>query len=112
MPGELTLNEYQKLAYKTAIYPQQQGLAYCALGLNGEAGEVAEQIKKAIRDDGGRMTSARLEALDKEIGDVLWYLSELATQVNLSLGGIARRNLEKLRSRKARGVLTGSGDDR
>jgi NTP pyrophosphatase (non-canonical NTP hydrolase) len=87
-------------------------LAYPALGLAGEAGEVAEQIKKSIRDDGGEVTEERLAAIAKELGDVMWYVAQLATELGLELDEIAGLNLEKLRSRQLRGVLAGSGDDR
>lgn len=87
-------------------------MAYPALGLAGEAGEVAEQIKKSIRDDGGEVTEERLAAIAKELGDVMWYVAQLATELGLELDEIAGLNLEKLRSRQLRGVLAGSGDDR
>ncbi len=108
----MELSEYQLLSRRTATYPREAGLSYPALGLNGEAGEVAEQIKKSIRDDGGELTVERREALSKELGDVLWYLAQLATELDLDLDEVARENLEKLRSRQLRGVLSGSGDDR
>jgi NTP pyrophosphatase (non-canonical NTP hydrolase) len=87
-------------------------LAYPALGLAGEAGEVAEHAKKAIRDDAGVVTEERRRAMAKELGDVLWYVSQLASELGLELDEIARANLEKLVSRQRRGVLSGSGDER
>ena len=87
-------------------------MTYPALGLCGEAGEVAEKVKKTIRDDGGVLSDQRREALARELGDVLWYLSQLATEADLDLETIAEDNLEKLLSRQERGVLRGSGDDR
>jgi NTP pyrophosphatase (non-canonical NTP hydrolase) len=87
-------------------------LAYPALGLAGEAGEVAEHAKKAIRDDAGVVTEERRRAMAKELGDVLWYVSQLASELGLELDEIARANLEKLLSRQHRGVLSGSGDER
>jgi NTP pyrophosphatase (non-canonical NTP hydrolase) len=87
-------------------------LAYPALGLAGEAGEVAEHAKKAIRDDAGVVTEERRQAMAKELGDVLWYVSQLASELGLELDEIARANLEKLLSRQRRGVLSGSGDER
>jgi NTP pyrophosphatase (non-canonical NTP hydrolase) len=87
-------------------------LAYPALGLAGEAGEVAEHAKKAIRDDAGVVTEERRRAMAKELGDVLWYVSQLASELGLELDEIARANLEKLLSRQRRGVLSGSGDER
>lgn len=87
-------------------------MAYPALGLAGEAGEVAEHAKKAIRDDAGVVTEERRRAMAKELGDVLWYVSQLASELGLELEEIARANLEKLLSRQRRGVLSGSGDER
>ncbi len=87
-------------------------MAYPALGLAGEAGEVAEHAKKAIRDDAGVVSEERREAMAKELGDVLWYVSQLASELGLELDEIARANLEKLLSRQRRGVLSGSGDER
>jgi NTP pyrophosphatase (non-canonical NTP hydrolase) len=87
-------------------------LAYPALGLAGEAGEVAEHAKKAIRDDAGVVTEERRLAMAKELGDVLWYVSQLASELGLELDQIAHANLEKLLSRQRRGVLSGSGDER
>ena len=87
-------------------------MTYPALGLCGEAGEVAEKVKKTLRDDGGVLTDERREALSRELGDVLWYLSQLATEAGLDLEEIAAENLDKLLSRRERGMLRGSGDDR
>jgi NTP pyrophosphatase (non-canonical NTP hydrolase) len=106
------LSEYQRQSRRTAEYPREAWLAYPALGLAGEAGEVAEHAKKAIRDDGGTVSEERRTAMSKELGDVLWYVAQLATELELSLEEIAAQNLEKLLSRKQRGVLSGSGDDR
>lgn len=108
----MELSEYQRLSRRTAEYPRQAWLAYPALGLAGEAGEVAEHAKKAIRDDGGAVSDQRREAMAKELGDVLWYLAQIATELDLDLDQIAQGNLEKLLSRQQRGVLSGSGDDR
>jgi NTP pyrophosphatase (non-canonical NTP hydrolase) len=106
------LSEYQALSRSTAEYPREAALAYPALGLAGEAGEVADHFKKVIRDDGGEVSEERREKLAGELGDVLWYVAQLATELDLDLDGIAQGNLEKLRSRQRRGVLAGSGDDR
>jgi NTP pyrophosphatase (non-canonical NTP hydrolase) len=106
------LSEYQRLSRRTAEYPREAWLAYPALGLAGEAGEVAEHAKKAIRDDDGEIEDARREAMGKELGDVLWYVAQLASELGLDLDEIATGNLEKLLSRQRRGVLSGSGDDR
>jgi NTP pyrophosphatase (non-canonical NTP hydrolase) len=106
------LADYQRLSRATAEYPREAWLAYPALGLAGEAGEVAEHAKKAIRDDRGEVSAERRVAMAKELGDVLWYVAQLASELELELEEIARGNLEKLLSRQRRGVLSGSGDDR
>jgi NTP pyrophosphatase (non-canonical NTP hydrolase) len=108
----LELSEYQRLSRRTAEYPREAWLAYPALGLAGEAGEVAEHAKKAIRDDGGSVTTERRGAMAKELGDVLWYVAQLASELGLELEQIAQGNLEKLLSRQRRGMLAGSGDER
>jgi NTP pyrophosphatase (non-canonical NTP hydrolase) len=105
-------SDYQQQSRRTAEYPREAWLAYPALGLAGEAGEVAEHAKKAIRDDGGTVTEERRAAMAKELGDVLWYVSQLASELGLELDAIAHGNLEKLLSRQRRGVLSGSGDER
>jgi len=106
------LSDYQRLSRRTAEYPREAWLSYPALGLAGEAGEVAEHAKKAIRDDGGEVTSERREAMAKELGDVLWYVAQIASELELELDDIAQANLDKLLSRQQRGVLSGSGDER
>lgn len=117
----MELNEYLKGAISTAIFPLRipdgadrefAGLLYCACKLNGEAGEVAEHIGKALRDDKGHITSERKLKLISELGDVLWYLAALADLLGVEFDYVARMNLEKLESRKQRGVLGGSGSDR
>jgi NTP pyrophosphatase (non-canonical NTP hydrolase) len=104
--------DYQRFSRRTAEYPREAWLSYPALGLAGEAGEVAEHAKKAIRDDHGEITEERRAQLARELGDVLWYVSQLASELGLDLDVIARENLEKLFSRQSRGVLSGSGDYR
>jgi len=108
----MELSEYQRLSRRTAEYPREAWLAYPALGLAGEAGEVADHAKKAIRDDGGTVSEQRRDAMRKELGDVLWYVAQLATELDLDLGEVAEANLAKLLSRQQRGVLSGSGDER
>ncbi len=109
----MELSEYQSLSRRTATYPRAgEDMTYPARGLCGEAGEVAEKVKKTLRDDGGLLSEERREALSRELGDVLWYLSQLATEADLDLETIAEENLDKLLSRQERGVLRGSGDDR
>jgi NTP pyrophosphatase (non-canonical NTP hydrolase) len=107
------LHEYQRHSRATAVYPQAgDNLTYPALGLCGEAGEVAEKVKKLLRDDGGVMSDERRAALAGELGDVLWYVAQVATEADLDLEQIAQANLDKLLSRQQRGVLSGSGDQR
>ena len=108
----MELDEYQKLSRRTAEYPRAARLAYPALGLAGEAGEVAEHAKKVIRDDAGTVSPERRAAMAKELGDVLWYVAQLASELELDLDEIAQANLQKLLSRQRRGVLSGSGDER
>ena len=109
----MDFSEYQSLSRRTAAYPRAgEDMTYPALGLCGEAGEVAEKVKKTLRDDGGVLTDERREGLSRELGDVLWYLSQLATEAGLDLEEIAAENLDKLFSRQERGMLRGSGDDR
>jgi len=110
---KLDFNLYQKQARKTAIYPNLgNNFVYPTLGLTGEAGEVAEKIKKVLRDKNGLIDKNTRQELKKELGDVLWYLANLATEIGLSLEEIARTNLKKLASRKKRGKIHGSGDNR
>ena len=111
----MTFEEYQKKSRETALYwDAGQNLIYPTLGLAGEAGEVAEKIKKLYRNNGGvlDLTDEKKSELKKELGDVLWYVSQIATELNFELKAIAAHNLEKLRSRMERGTLGGSGDNR
>ncbi|HUA11672.1 MAG TPA: nucleoside triphosphate pyrophosphohydrolase family protein [Solirubrobacteraceae bacterium] len=108
----MELSDYQRLSRETAAYPREAWLAYPALGLAGEAGEVANDVKKVIRDDDGVVSGERRSQLAGELGDVLWYVAQLATELELDLEDVAGANLEKLRSRARRGVIAGSGDDR
>jgi NTP pyrophosphatase (non-canonical NTP hydrolase) len=109
----MDLNQYQTSALKTAIYPHQGfDFTYPALGLVGEAGEVADKLKKVIRDNNGVLTDEVRDAVAKEIGDVLWYVAVLASEMNYALDRIAQGTLDKLASRQQRGVISGSGDNR
>ncbi len=111
----LTLNAYQYLAQRTAVYPgkgEVGGLAYAALGLAGESGEVAEKVKKLLRDAAGVLDDARRQAIKKELGDVLWYVAAVAAECMLTLDAVARANVDKLADRKERGTLKGEGDNR
>lgn len=109
----MDLNAYQQGARRTARYPQVgSNPIYPTLGLCGEAGEVADKIKKVLRDDDGRFSPETLAALRLELGDVLWYVAQLASELGFSLAEIGEANLAKLASRAARDVIGGSGDDR
>lgn len=112
---QLRLNDYQDSATKTAIYPGSgsvAGLTYTALGLAGEAGEVANKVKKIIRDNGGVLDTAHREKVLKELGGVLWYAAQVAKELGFSLNYVAQRNLDELASRQERGTLQGDGDNR
>lgn len=113
----MQLNEYQEKAGATAKYPGAGNeFVYPALGLVGEAGEVADKFKKLIRDHGiahpSDIPEEAKEELAKELGDVLWYVSRLSSELGYELEDVAQRNIDKLYSRKERGTLSGSGDNR
>jgi NTP pyrophosphatase (non-canonical NTP hydrolase) len=107
---KMDINEYQQKALKTAIFPKEYAIIYPALGLAGEAGEVADKVKKIVRD---RNTSDQMKRdIAAEIGDCLWYCAVLANDLGFDLAQIADSNLSKLADRQQRGVLHGSGDKR
>lgn len=109
----LTFDEYQEKAWLTAIYPNiGENIYYPTLGLVGEAGEIANKIKKIMRDNGGILTIEKRNELIAEMGDVLWYLAALATELKTSLNTIAYQNLDKLFSRLENGTIKGEGDSR
>lgn len=113
----MTFNEYQNFAETTALYPDAGrstigGLAYCALGLAGESGEIADKVKKVIRDKGGIISDESRLEIAKECSDVAWYLARTASELGYTFQEIAQMNIDKLSSRKARGVIMGSGDNR
>ncbi|HEX5797651.1 MAG TPA: nucleoside triphosphate pyrophosphohydrolase family protein [Candidatus Saccharimonadales bacterium] len=110
----LDFDEYQKRALTTASTTNDEfkDIMHWILGVTGEAGEIAEKTKKIIRDKKGVISDADKAELSKEIGDVLWYLAVLAHHLDLSFEDIAKDNLEKLQSRKHRGMIGGSGDNR
>ena len=112
-PRRYTFDEYQDEARKTASYPNiGHNIIYPVLGLTGEAGEVSDKVKKLFRDHNGELSDAYKEALAKELGDCLWYLSALSDEIGYSLQSIAEMNNAKLRDRQRRGKLGGDGDDR
>ena len=103
---------YQKVAKTTAIYPREQAIIYPTLGLTGEAGEVANKVKKIIRDGTDKNNEDMVQAISSEIGDCLWYIAVLADDIGFKLSDIANINLEKLANRKKNGTIQGSGDNR
>ena len=109
----ITATEYQQKASETAIFPKQKALEYITLGLTGEAGEIANKVKKLIRDGADKETLEQKKIeIGYELGDVLWYCAMLAREVDINLGHMMEKNIEKLHSRKERGTLGGSGDNR
>lgn len=108
----MTLNEYQEGARRTAIYPKERAIIYPTLGLTGEAGEVADKVKKVIRDNNDNFTDEKKHQIALELGDVLWYAASLANDLGYSLEEIAQMNLDKLASRQQRDKIHGSGDER
>ncbi len=109
----MDFKEYQEKSRRTAFYPNvNNNFIYPTLGLAGESGEVAEKIKKVIRDKNGIIDAETKEEIKKELGDVLWYVSQIASELDLSLDGVAELNIEKLYSRLERGKISGSGDNR
>jgi NTP pyrophosphatase (non-canonical NTP hydrolase) len=109
----MDLNAYQQGARATARYPQVgQNPIYPTLGLCGEAGEVADKVKKVLRDQDGVFSDDTRQALMLELGDVLWYVAQLSSELGFELNAVAEANLSKLASRAARNVIGGSGDHR
>ena len=107
----MNFNEYQEMAKTTAIYDKKHQILYPALGLAGEAGEVANKVKKLIRDGYEKNKDYRKEVA-AEIGDVLWYCAVLADDIGCDLETIVNNNIVKLRDRMQRGVIGGNGDNR
>ena len=108
----MNFEDYQHQSRFFVIYKESDKIFYPTLGLTSEAGEVAGKVKKMVRDDQGELTEERRSAIVSEIGDCLWYLAQLCTDLNVNLGHVAEENLEKLNSRLARNVVQGSGDNR
>jgi NTP pyrophosphatase (non-canonical NTP hydrolase) len=110
----MTFDDYQAQALSTVISNDDsfKDTLHWVLGICGEAGEVAEKVKKIIRDQEGKINQADKRELSKELGDVLWYLAVLAHEIGFSFDEVAANNLKKLKDRKLRGVLGGSGDNR
>ncbi|MFA5130917.1 MAG: nucleoside triphosphate pyrophosphohydrolase family protein [Patescibacteria group bacterium] len=109
----MTFREYQLKAKETAHFPDPEiAFIYTALGLMGEAGEVSEKIKKIWRDKNKQVNASDKEEIKKEIGDVLWYLSQLAEELGIDFDDVAATNLAKTHSRLERNLISGSGDNR
>ena len=111
--SSITASMYQEKACETAIFPKKQAMEYLTLGLTGESGEIANKVKKFIRDGAVKdeYLAKRIE-IGYEIGDVLWYCAVLAEELEMNLGHIMEKNLEKLADRHKRGKISGSGDNR
>ena len=111
----MDFDEYQTLANRTGNFDGKQAeftLMYLGLGLTSEAGEVADKIKKMIRNENGVMSDDRRATIASEVGDVLWYLSQLARQLDVPFSKIAEENIEKLADRARRNVIASDGDNR
>lgn len=117
----MDFKKYQTIIAETAVYPKEIALAYCAMGLTGEAGEVADKIKKLYRDDKLNSLDATSElllidehrlAIAKELGDVLWYITAMANEIDMDLEQVAQMNYDKLLKRRRTNTLHGNGDDR
>jgi len=108
----MNVNEYQSWTETTAIYPKEFELSYLALGLVGEAGEIANHIKKVLRDYNGKVTDEMKKTLINELGDIEWYIARLCEFLGTTIEDVMQINFEKLESRKKRNVLKGSGDNR
>lgn len=109
----MEMNEYQRLAHTTAVYPTLGAqFVYPVLGLAGEAGEISEKTKKIFRDSGGVVTPEIQLAIKHELGDVLWYVAEICSSFRLSLDDVATANIIKLKDREKRGKIQGDGDNR
>lgn len=109
----MRFDEYEREVVRYAKYPSKgRNMVFTTLGLAGEAGEVADKVKKVIRDHKGRLTSEAREAIRLELGDVLWYLCMCCHELGVTLTDVADANLSKTRSRRNRGTTVGSGDYR
>jgi len=109
----MNFEEYQQLSRRTAVYPDLgNNIVYPTLGLASEAGEVAGKVKKIYRDYNGVVDEHRKKEIAKELGDVLWYIAQTATEFGMKLDDIAQLNIDNLASRLERGTLHGNGDNR
>lgn len=110
----MKFNDYQKKSRETAAYPKigGHGFLYPAIGLAGEAGELMNKIQKIYRDDKNKLTEVKKKEVAEELGDVLWYAAQLATELGIPFAEVAKNNMKKLQSRKKREKIGGSGDNR
>lgn len=108
----MNIKEYQEIIKQTAIYPRNMGLTYCTMGICGEAGEVAEKMKKLFRDKNGIVTEEFKQDIKKELGDVIWYITALSNELNLTLEEVLEANYQKLIKRRETNTLQGNGDNR
>lgn len=112
-PNEgLTLNEYQRCALETAVFPTDKNISYLTIALCGEVGEVADKVKKVMRDKHGQFYAPDMAAIALELGDALWYIASIAKFLGYGLSDIAKLNIEKVKGRIQRGTIHGSGDNR
>lgn len=108
----MTTKDYQNVIAETAVFPKEIGLTYCTMGLCGEAGEVAEKMKKLYRDAGGKVTPDFRKDIKKELGDVIWYVTALSNELGFTLEEVMEANYNKLMLRRETNTLHGSGDNR
>lgn len=109
----MTFDEYQIESRKTAQYPDKDNnYLYPVLGLCGESGEVAEKFKKLIRDHNSTLSEEYKAEIKKELGDIVWYIAQIATELGISFEDIAQTNIEKIMSRLERSQINGNGDNR
>lgn len=107
-----TFEDYDKIAMENEVWPKEHHLIFPALGITGEAGEVAEKVKKILRDKGGKIDDTDELEIVKELGDVLWYLTAMAHDLGYTLQEVAEENIQKIRSRRERDKIHGNGDNR
>ena len=110
--SDISATLYQKKACETAIFPKNKAMEYLTLGLTGEAGEIANKVKKIYRDHDGVLTDEYKQILSDELGDCLWYVAAIASELGVTLGKVAMDNVNKLADRKIRNQLGGDGDNR
>lgn len=121
LPNPNDVDAYQHWCATTAIFPQNSGIAYCAIKLSGEVGEFNEKIGKLVRDQANGLDNGSLIAviteeqrvlLAKELGDICWYVGQLARQLGFSMSDVLDINIQKLNARRINNTISGSGDER